>query len=235
MTSGATLYGIGVGPGDPELMTLKAARLVAEAPVIAYPAPNGGESLARSIAAGFIPDGVTELAIDLPMNVAREPAQAAYAKAAELIAGHLAKGRSVAFLCAGDPLFYGSFMYLLGLLADRHRIEIVPGITSLTACAAALGKPLAARNDVLKVLPAPLSAERLRAELEATDAAAIVKVGRHFDKLRKVLRELRLSDNAAIVEAATRSDERITPLEDIPEGERPYFSTILIYKGQKGW
>jgi precorrin-2/cobalt-factor-2 C20-methyltransferase len=111
----------------------------------------------------------------------------------------------------------------------------VPGVTSLTACAAMLKRPLCARNDVLKVLPAPLPEDRLAAEIGAAEAAAIVKVGRHFDKVRRVLRRLDLAGSAAIVEAATRDDQRITRLDDIPEGERPYFSTILVYRGDEGW
>lgn len=234
MTAG-TLYGLGVGPGDPELMTLKAVRLLATAPVVAYPAPNGEASLARKIAKAHLPAGAVEIAVDLPMSTERAPARAAYQAAAQEIAGHLDQGRDVAFLCEGDPFFYGSFMYLFALLAGRYPAEVVPGVTSLTACAAAIRRPLAARNEVLKILPAPLSEARLEAELKSAEAAAIVKVGRHFDKVRGVLRRLGLAERAAIVEAATRDDERVRPLEAIPEGDRPYFSTILVYAGEEGW
>lgn len=229
------LYGIGVGPGDPELVTLKAARLIAGAPVIAYPAANDGDSLARRIVAALIPAGAEELPIALPMQAARGPAQAAYDKAAGAIGGHLDSGRDVAVLCAGDPFLYGSFMYLFARLAGRHRTEVVPGVTSLTACAALLGRPLAARDDVLKVLPAPIEEARLAAELERCDAAAVVKVGRHFDKVRRVLRALGLEESARLIEAATTPDQRVTRLSDMPDGERPYFSTILVYRGGEGW
>ncbi len=235
MTGAGTLYGIGVGPGDPELMTLKAARLVAAVPVIAYPAANGQASLARAIAAAHIRPAAEEIAIDLPMQTDRAPARAAYAAAAGQITRQLAAGRDVAVLCEGDPFFYGSFMYLFALLAVDYRSEVVPGVTSLSACAAALARPLVARNEVLKVLPAPLPAERLEAELRTTEAAAIVKVGRHFDKVCAVLRRLGLAGQSAVISAATRNDERVAPLEAIPDGERPYFSTILVYAGQEGW
>ena len=105
----------------------------------------------------------------------------------------------------------------------------------ITACAAAIGRPLAARNDLLKVIPAPLVEARLKAEIASADAVAIIKVGKHFDKIRGLLRSLGLADSAIIIERATRDDERITPLEQVPEGERPYFSTILIYKGSEKW
>jgi precorrin-2/cobalt-factor-2 C20-methyltransferase len=235
MTRAGTLYGLGVGPGDPELITLKAWRILSLAPVVAYPETRSGASLARGIAAPFLPEGVTELPIALPMCEDREPARAAYDEAAGAIASHLREGRDVALLCEGDPFFYGSFMYLFGRLAREHNVEVVPGVTSLTASAAALGRPLAARNDLLKVIPAPLDEARLSAEIAQADSVAIIKVGRHFDKVRRVLRDLGLAERATIVESATGDGEKISPLEDVPEGKRPYFSTILLYKGGEPW
>lgn len=235
MSGLGTLYGLGVGPGDPELMTVKAWRILSLAPVIAYPQPASGDSLARRIASPFIPEGVTELPFTVPMREDRAPARQAYDAAAAAMAQHLDAGRDVALLCEGDPFFYGSFMYLFERLAASHRIEVVPGVSSLTASAAALGRPLAARNDVLKVVPATVGAARLRAEIESADSLAIIKVGRHFEAVRSVLRDMGLSERASIVESATHADQKITPLEDIPEGERPYFSTILLYKGGEGW
>jgi precorrin-2/cobalt-factor-2 C20-methyltransferase len=231
----STLYGLGVGPGDPELLTVKAWRIIGQVPVIAYPVANGSDSLARRIAAPFIPEDAIELPLDIPMCPDREPARDAYDHAARLIAEHLDAGRDVAFLCEGDPFFYGSFMYVHERLQATHDVIVVPGVTSLTACAAAIGRPLAARNDLLKVLPAPLDEENLGSEIASADAVAIIKVGKHFDKIRKILVDLRLDDRAVIVERATRDDERITRLQDMPEGERPYFSTILVYKGGENW
>ncbi|MGE0007716.1 MAG: precorrin-2 C(20)-methyltransferase [Parvibaculaceae bacterium] len=230
-----TFYGLGVGPGDPELITLKAWRIISQVPVIAYPAANGDASLAHSIAAPFIPQDVIELAIAVPMRREREPAQDAYDLAAQAIANHLDAGRDVAFLCEGDPLFYGSCAYLLTRLARNYLTEVVPGITSLTACAAATGRPLAARNDILKVLPGTLDAARLKAEIGSAEAVAIIKVGQHFDKIRGVLNDLGLAGRATIIEKATRDEERVTPLADVPDGARPYFSTILVYKSGETW
>ena len=174
-----TLYGLGIGPGDPELITLKALRLLQAADVVAYPAPEQGDSLARRIVAPHLSGGQAELAIRMPLSVARFPAQAVYEQAAGDLAAHLKAGRNVAVLCEGDPFLYGSFMYLFGRLSEDFPVEIVPGVSSLTACAAALQYPLVSRNDVLTVIPAPLDDETIAHKLLHTDAAAILKLGRH--------------------------------------------------------
>ncbi len=191
-----TLYGLGVGPGDPELITLKALRILRAAPVIAYPAPDDGDSLARSIVAEHLPGGQTEVPIRMPILTDRFPAQDVYDGAAEEIGGHLDDGRDVAVVCEGDPFFYGSFMYLFARLVERFPVEVVPGVSSLTACSAVLGAPLAAQNDVLAVLPAPLAVEELARRLSEVDAAAIIKIGRHFAKVRDVLCTMGLEDRA---------------------------------------
>jgi precorrin-2/cobalt-factor-2 C20-methyltransferase len=229
------LYGVGVGPGDIELLTLKAARLLSEVKIVAYPSANGGESLARRIVAPLIPENAREMPIAIPMEEARDAARSAYDAAAGRIADHLRQGSDVLFLCEGDPFFYGSFMFIHERLGSGFETIVVPGVTSLTACASVLGRPLAARNEVLKIVPAPLPESRLRAELQNAEAAAIIKVGRHFDKVRKVLCDLDLAARACIVERATQGDQRITPLNDMPQGARPYFATILIYNGSEQW
>ena len=234
MTMG-TLHLVGVGPGDPELLTLKAVRLLAAASVVAYPATGEDSALAFDIAREHINPAATRLPIAIPMAVERGPAQAAYDAAAALIVEHLDAHRDAAWLCEGDPLFYGSAMYLLSRIAPRARVHIVPGVTSLTAAAAAIARPLAARNEILKVLPAPLPNETLRAELLDTPAAAIIKVGRHFDRIRDLLRETGHAPSAMVVEHATTVRQRITPLEAFGYGERPYFSTILCYRGEEAW
>ena len=171
------LSGIGVGPGDPDLITLKALKALQGAQVVAYPAPPEGESLARSIAAPHFPGGQEEIAIRMPLEPGRFPAAEVYDEAAATLGARLDGGRDVAVLCEGDPFVYGSFLYLFERLARRHRVEVIPGVSSPMACAAALGLPLAARNDVLAVIPAPLDDQRLTAQLANCDAAAIVKVG----------------------------------------------------------
>ncbi len=230
-----TLYGLGVGPGDPELITLKALRILRETPVIAYPAPEHGDSLARGIVAGHLPGGQTEIAIRMPLLAERFPAQAVYDGAARDIARHLDGGRDVAVVCEGDPFFYGSFMYLFARLVERYPVEVVPGVSSLTACAAVLGAPLAARNDTLSVLPAPLAADALARRLADVDAAAIIKVGRHLGKVRHVLRDLGLESRARYVERATMTSQRILSLEEAGDGEAPYFSMILVHRRAEAW
>jgi len=230
-----TLHLIGVGPGDPELITLKAARLLQAAPVIAYPQTGPDAALARDIASPHLAANAIHLPIALPMATDRAPAQAAYDAAAQAIAAHLRAGRDVAYLCEGDPLFYGSAMYLLARLGPDLPVAIVPGVTSLTAAAAAIGRPLAARNEVLKVLPAPLPDAVLRAELATAPAVAIIKLGRHFDRIRSLLIETGHAPGAMVVEHATQARQRLTPLLAFPHAERPYFSTILCYRGTEAW
>jgi len=234
MTTG-TLHLVGVGPGDPELLTLKAAKLLARAEVVAYPSTGEDSALAFDIAREHISPAATRLPIAIPMTVERGPAQAAYDAAAEAILAHLRAGRDVAYLCEGDPLFYGSAMYLVTRVAPHAPVTTIPGVTSLTAAAAAISRPLAARNEPLKVLPAPLSDAELRPELEATPAAAIIKVGRHFDRIRNLLVETGHAENAVVVEHATGPRQRITRLADFAHDERPYFSTILCYRGAEAW
>ena len=141
-----TLYGLGIGPGDPELITLKAHRLLQACPVIAYPAPDRGDSLARAIVDPHVPAGRTEIVIRMPMVSARFPAREVYDQAAAELGGHLAAGRDVAVICEGDPFFYGSFMYLFERMVADFPVEVVPGVSSLMACSATLGAPLAARS-----------------------------------------------------------------------------------------
>jgi precorrin-2/cobalt-factor-2 C20-methyltransferase len=221
-----TLRLVGVGPGDPELLTLKAVRVIAEADVVAFP-DNG---LALEIAAVHVRG--ERLPVAIPMTTERAPAQAAYDAVAELIRGHLSWGRDVAYLCEGDPLFYGSAMYLAARISP---VEVIPGVTSLTASAAMIGRPLAARNEVLKVLPAPLDDATLRKELAATPAVAIIKVGKHFDRIRALLEDTGHAQGAIVVEHATTARQRITPLAAFAHDERPYFSTILCYAGDEAW
>lgn len=229
-----TLYGIGVGPGDPELMTMKAHRLISTAKVVAYPAPDTGDSFARSIAAAAIPAEAQEIPMVVPMRAGRFPAQQVYADAADRIAVHLDAGNDVAVLCEGDPFFYGSFMYLFARMADRYPVEIVPGVSSLTACSAALKRPLTSRNDVLTVLPGPLPDTDLRQRIEAAQAIAIMKVGRHLPRIRALLDDMGLTANAGYIERASLGAEHVSLLTEAAD-TAPYFSMILIYKGDDPW
>jgi precorrin-2/cobalt-factor-2 C20-methyltransferase len=233
--SKGTLWGLGVGPGDPELITLKAHRLLRAAPVVAYPAPETGPSLARAIVAPHLPAGQTEIAIRMPLDLNRFPVEAVYDAAAEEIAGHLEAGRDVAAICEGDPFFYGSFMYLFGRLAHRHKVEVVPGVSSLVACPAVAGAPLAARDDVLTVLPGILAEDELERRLKDAEAAAIIKVGRHMAKIRAVIERLGMTDRARYVEHATMENQKSLPLAELDEAKAPYFSMVLVHSRGEAW
>jgi precorrin-2/cobalt-factor-2 C20-methyltransferase len=226
----ARLYGLGVGPGDPELVTLKALRLLRASPVVAYPAPPDVPSFARAIVARFLSPAQTELVIRVPMEAARFPAQEVYDQAAADIAAHLAAGHDVAVLCQGDPFFYGSFMYLFGRLAERFPAEIVPGVSSLVAAAAAARWPLAARDDTLIVLPATLPEAVLERRLADAEAVVFIKLGRHFAKLRQLLLRLGLERDVVYVERASLANQRVLPLSDVDAGTVPYFSMILLHR-----
>ena len=230
-----TLYGLGVGPGDPELITLKALRILERASVLAYPAPEEGESLVRGIVAGHLDGHHEEICIRMPMVAARFPAREVYDRAAVELGRHLDAGRDVAMLCEGDPFFYGSFMYMFGRMAARHTVEVVPGVSSLMACAATLGAPLAARNDMLSVLPATLPDEALEQRIRDADAVAVIKVGRHLPRVRAVIEAIGLTANARYVEHATMASEKILPLGDVPEDAAPYFSMILLHARGDAW
>ncbi len=235
MVKPGTLHGVGVGPGDPELMTLRAWKLISGAQVIAYLAANGKDSTARDIAKPFIPATARHVVIDMPMRVEREPGEMAYDKGAADIAAHLDEGRDVVMLCEGDPFFYGSFMYIFARLTKQYPCSVIPGVTSMTASAAAIRRPLSARNEVVKVLPATLPEDRLREELMTAESAVLIKVGRHLAKVRNVLGLLDLSSRARVIIKATHEDEVVRPLLDITEDHLPYFSTILVYSGAEAW
>jgi precorrin-2/cobalt-factor-2 C20-methyltransferase len=219
------LYGIGVGPGDPELLTLKALRLLRRAAVVAYPAPEHGDSFARRIVAAWLDQGQREIAIRFPMRAGPPPA-AIYDQAAAAIAGELDAGSEVALLCQGDPLFYGSFLGIFERLAGRYAVEVVPGVSSLCACAAAAGVALATRAETLAVIPATLAEAALADRLARAEAAAIVKLGRHLGKIRRVLAGLGMLDMAIYVEHASMPDQRVRRLGEVEEA--PYFSMALV-------
>ncbi|HXQ52588.1 MAG TPA: precorrin-2 C(20)-methyltransferase [Stellaceae bacterium] len=229
------LFGLGVGPGDPELITLKALARLRAAQVVAYPAPEGGQSFARRIVARWLSPAQIEIAIRMPIEAARFPAASVYDAAAAAIAAELARDRDVAVLCQGDPFFYGSFMYLFGRLAEAHEVEIVPGVSSLGAVAAAARWPLAAHTDTLAVIPAMLDDAALAARLGLADAAAIIKVGRHFARVRDLLAHLGLDGSARYVEHASLAGERVLALADVAPASVPYFSMILLHRRGEAW
>ena len=221
------LYGLGVGPGDPELLTLKALRLLRAVPVVAYPAPEHGDSFARSIVAAWIEERQREIAIRFPMRPGPPPVEIYDGAAAEL-AAELDAGHDVALLCQGDPLLYGSFVNVFTRLAGGYQVEIVPGVSSLTACAGAAAIPLVSRDDTLAVIPATLDEDQIAAGLAASDSVAIVKLGRHIAKVRRVLDRLGLLAGAVYIEHATLPTQRVAPFTSVNPDLAPYFSMVLV-------
>lgn len=228
---------LGVGPGDPELMTLKAARLCREADVIAYFAKRGEPGHARGIAASHIGADHEEMRLEYPLTTeipADDPAYrreiaAFYERAAARLADVLAMGRDVALLCEGDPIFYGSGLHLLERLEARFATEIIPGVSGLSGCWARARVPLLRGGDTLAVLPATLGAAALAAKLAAADGAVIVKLGRNLPKVRAVLAAGGRLDDAVYIERGTMAGERIIPLAARDPGEpAPYFSLLII-------
>ncbi len=227
-----TLYGLGVGPGDPELITLKSWRILSMAEVVAYPVAPSGTTRARDVAGHFIPEDVIELPLGIPFGADGTETASAYDGAAMEIATHLEAGRNVAFLCMGDPLFHGSFSYLMDRLADRHAVEVVPGVTAPMSCAAVLRRPLARREGILKVLPATADAERLRREVAAGPATLVfIKAGGHIPALRRLLEDADLLGAAYVVENAGGETQRLLPMEEAGEAS-PYFSTVMVFAGE---
>lgn len=224
----ATLYGLGVGPGDPELITLKALAILRTAPVVAYPATLSGESMARAIAAPHLSEHCIELPFAIDIRAPHRDNELRYDEAARNIAAHLTASRDVAVLCEGDPFLYGSFMYLFARLADRWPVTVVPGVSSLNAAAASLQCPLVAGNETLAVIPATLPADVLVARLATADAIAVLKVGRHFAKLRQAIADAGLTERAEVIEHIGMADQRRRALADIEDDVVPYFSVVLI-------
>ncbi|WP_338431331.1 precorrin-2 C(20)-methyltransferase [Synechococcus elongatus] len=227
MSSVGRLYGLGIGPGDPELLTLKAYRILQQVPVIAYPTLENGKALARSIVADYIQPHQIEIPMPLPFSVERS-SQPYYDQAALQIAQHLTAGQDVAVLCEGDPMLYGTFMYLFNRLANQFHTEVVPGISSTFASAAMLGAPITYRNDVLSIMPATLDAETLRDRLSQVDSAIIIKLGRHFAKVKSVLTDLNLLDRALYIERATQANQQIFDIKTVEPQAVPYWALILI-------
>ncbi|MEU4595589.1 precorrin-3B C(17)-methyltransferase [Nocardia sp. NPDC023988] len=231
-----TLWGIGLGPGDPELVTVKAARLIGAADVVAFHSARHGRSISRGIAEPYMRPGQIEEHLVYPVTTETTDHPGGYQgaidefyeQAAARLAAHLAAGRDVALLAAGDPLFYSSYMHMHRRLADRFHAEIVPGITSVSAASAALGTPLVEGEQVLTVLPGTMPVDELTERLRETDAAAIMKLGRTFPGVRRALADAGRLDDAYYVERASSTRQRVLAAADVDEADVPYFSITLV-------
>jgi precorrin-2/cobalt-factor-2 C20-methyltransferase len=234
MTTGCC-YGVGVGPGDPELMTLKAARVLAQCPVIAYFQASKRASNARRIVAEHVRAEHVEMPLVYPATT--EPIAPPlyetllvdfYDESAKRIAEFLDAGVDVAVLCEGDPFFFGSYMYVHHRLSDRYDTEVVPGVSSIVAGAAVLGTPLAARDEVLTILSGVLPVDVLAERIAGADTVVVLKVGRNLQRVREAVERAGRTDRAFYVERATMTGERVLPLAGADLTDAPYFSMVVI-------
>jgi precorrin-2/cobalt-factor-2 C20-methyltransferase len=237
--SAGKLIGVGVGPGDPELITLKAIRALGRADVVAHFAKAGNTSHARTIAAQHLHPQVTELPLLYPVTTElpkcskdyRDALRDFYEQAATTIAAHLEASRTVAVICEGDPLFYGSYMHLHTRLAARFPVEIVAGVTGMSGCWSAAATPIAQGDDIFTVLPATLPEDELVRRLSDADAAVVMKIGRHLPKVRRALAASGRLPRAIYVERGTMADAKLVRLAAKPDDDAPYFAIVLV----PGW
>jgi len=233
------LTGVGTGPGDPELLTLKAVRAISEADVIAFFCKKGSSGNGRAIVEAHIRPGTLELPLVYPVTVETHKDEADYRgpisdffdRSANDIATLLDAGKNVAVLSEGDPLFYGSYMHLHVRLADRYHAEVVAGVTAMSGCWSMTGMPLVQGDDILSVLPGTLAEEKLAERLANTDGAVIMKVGRNLPKIRRALASVGKLSGALYVERGTMANGMAQRLEERDESPAPYFSIVLV----PGW
>lgn len=230
------LFGLGVGPGDPELITVKALRLLRATPIVVYFEAKNKKSNAFRIIENYLHDEQTKVPLIYPVTTEKlEPPlnyevviADFYDTAAVQLSNYLNAGKDVAVICEGDPFFYGSYMYLHDRMGAHFETQVVPGVCSMLGGAAALGAPLVYRNQTLSVISGVLPEHELKQRLAAADAAVIMKLGRNFPKVRNVLDALNLSRRALYVERATMSNQRIVPLDEVEPMASPYFSLIIV-------
>ena len=233
------LYGVGTGPGDPELLTLKAVRALGQADVVAHFAKRGHAGNARKIVDAHWRPEMIELPLAYPVTTEidkqhddyKAAIRAFYEESARAVEAHLVEGRTVAVLSEGDPLFYGSYMHLHVRLAHRFPTEVIPGVTAMSGCWSASGLPIVQGDDVLTVLPGTLAEDRLARRIADTDSAVIMKLGRNLPKVRRALTAAGKLNGAVYVERGTMANAVAMPLANKADDEAPYFALVLV----PGW
>lgn len=232
-----TIYGLGLGPGDPDLMSVKADRLLRNARHVAYFRKPGRSGQARKIVNGMIPEGAVEFPMEYPVTteipVTDPQYNALLAEFYEAAAAHLhalsQAGEDVVVLCEGDPFFYGSFMHLYTRLRGLAPVEVVPAITGMSGAWSATGDPITWGDDILTVLTGTLPEDVLARRMADTDALVVMKLGRNFDKVVRALKTSGLYDRAWIVEYAQMANQRVSKLSENHSDVTPYFSIILVH------
>ena len=230
------LYGVGLGPGDPELVTVKAARVIGHADVVAYHSARHGRSIARRIAEPYLRAGQIEEHLIYPVTTESTDHPGGYdgamedfyREASERIAAHLDAGRDVALLAEGDPLFSSSYMHMHTRLTARFDAVVIPGVTSVSAASAATGVPLVTGDEVLSILPGTMPVTELARRLADTDAAVVMKLGRTYPQVREALSLSGRLDEALYVERASTDGQRVLPAADVDDAGIPYFSLALV-------
>ncbi|GAA1904772.1 precorrin-2 C(20)-methyltransferase [Williamsia serinedens] len=236
MTAPGTLWGVGLGPGDSELVTVKAARVIGEADVVAYHCAQHGNSIALGVAEPYLREGQVREELRYPVTTEttdhpggyRGALDEFYTQAAERLAVHLRAGKSVALLAEGDPLFYSSFMHMHKRLVGEFPVEIIPGVTSPSAAVAAVGLPWVEADETTTILPGTLPRDELVRRLRDADAVAIMKLGRTFAAVREALEIAGVADRAWYVERASTDRQRVVPVRDVDASTVPYFSMVVV-------
>jgi precorrin-2/cobalt-factor-2 C20-methyltransferase len=236
MSGTGRLIGVGVGPGDPDLLTLKAVRALEGADVVAHFAKAGNASNARAIVSDFLHPEVIELPLLYPVTTEQPTHDARYRSAigaffdasAATVATHLEAGRTVAVLSEGDPLFFGSYMHLHVRLMKQFPTEVIPGVTAMSGCWSAARLPIAQGDDVLTVVPGTLDEAELVRRFRENDPTVVMKIGRNLPKVRRALIATERLDHATYVERGTMNDERMMPLHEKLNDTAPYFAIVLV-------
>jgi precorrin-2/cobalt-factor-2 C20-methyltransferase len=236
MTKG-TIFGLGLGPGEPDLMSVRADRLLRAARHVAYFRKAGKPGQARRIVDGMLPPDAIEFAMEYPVTTEiplDDPAYNAalsgfYADCAAHLSALSDAGEDVVVLCEGDPFFYGSFMHLYTRLMDSHPVQVVPAITGMSGAWTATGMPITWGDDVLTVLMATLPEAELVRHMVDTDALVVMKIGRNIDKVRRALTEAGRLGQAWLVEFATMPGQKVMRLAEAEGRVTPYFSIVLVH------
>jgi precorrin-2/cobalt-factor-2 C20-methyltransferase len=236
MTRG-TIFGLGLGPGEPDLMSVRADRLLRQARHVAYFRKAGKPGQARQIVAGMLADDVIEFPMEYPVTTEiplDDPAYndalgPFYADCARHLRALSDAGEDIVVLCEGDPFFYGSFMHLYTRLRDTNPVQVVPAITGMSGAWTATGQPITWGDDVLTVLMGTLPEAELARHMADTDALVVMKIGRNIDKVRRALETAGRMDRAWLVEYATMPGQKVMRLAEVEGRVTPYFSIVLVH------